>query len=35
LGEHTAEILGSLGLACAEIEGLAREGIIHVAGDTP
>jgi crotonobetainyl-CoA:carnitine CoA-transferase CaiB-like acyl-CoA transferase len=35
LGEHTAEILGSLGLACAEIEGLARDGIIHVAGDTP
>jgi len=35
LGEHTAEILGSLGLARAEIEGLALEGIIHVAGDTP
>jgi crotonobetainyl-CoA:carnitine CoA-transferase CaiB-like acyl-CoA transferase len=35
LGEHTAEILGSLGLARAEIDGLAREGIIHVAGDTP
>jgi crotonobetainyl-CoA:carnitine CoA-transferase CaiB-like acyl-CoA transferase len=35
LGEHTAEILGSLGLACAEIEGLAREGIIHVAEDAP
>ena len=28
LGEHTAEILGSLGLDRAEIEGLAREGII-------
>jgi crotonobetainyl-CoA:carnitine CoA-transferase CaiB-like acyl-CoA transferase len=35
LGEHTAEILGSLGLARAEIQGLAREGIIHLAGDTP
>jgi len=35
LGEHTAEILGLLGLAHAEIDGLAREGIIHVAGDTP
>jgi len=35
LGEHTAEILGLLGLARAEIEGLALEGIIHVAGDTP
>jgi crotonobetainyl-CoA:carnitine CoA-transferase CaiB-like acyl-CoA transferase len=35
LGEHTAEILGSLGLARAEIDGLAREGIIHVAGDAP
>ncbi len=33
LGEHTAEILGSLGLARTEIEGLAREGIIRVAGD--
>jgi crotonobetainyl-CoA:carnitine CoA-transferase CaiB-like acyl-CoA transferase len=33
LGEHTAEILGSLGLARAEIEGLAREGIVRVAGD--
>src|ERR1700736_6044988 len=31
LGEHTAEILGSLGLDCAEIEGLAREGIIRLA----
>jgi len=35
LGEHTAEILGSLGLARAEIDSLAREGIIRVAGDTP
>jgi crotonobetainyl-CoA:carnitine CoA-transferase CaiB-like acyl-CoA transferase len=33
LGEHTAEILGSLGLDRAEIEGLAREGIIRLAGD--
>jgi len=32
LGEHTAEILGSLGLDRTEIEGLAREGIIRVAG---
>jgi crotonobetainyl-CoA:carnitine CoA-transferase CaiB-like acyl-CoA transferase len=35
LGEHTAEILGLLGLARAEIDDLAREGIIHVAGDAP
>jgi crotonobetainyl-CoA:carnitine CoA-transferase CaiB-like acyl-CoA transferase len=35
LGEHTAEILGSLGLARAEIDSLAREGIIRVAGDAP
>jgi crotonobetainyl-CoA:carnitine CoA-transferase CaiB-like acyl-CoA transferase len=33
LGEHTAEILGALGLGPAEIRGLAREGIIGVAGD--
>ena len=33
LGEHTVEILGSLGLSHAEIEGLAREGIIHLGGD--
>jgi crotonobetainyl-CoA:carnitine CoA-transferase CaiB-like acyl-CoA transferase len=32
LGEHTAAILGSLGLDRAEIDGLAREGIIRVAG---
>src|SRR5947199_5619388 len=32
LGEHTAEILGSLGLDRAEIEGLAREGILALAG---
>jgi crotonobetainyl-CoA:carnitine CoA-transferase CaiB-like acyl-CoA transferase len=34
LGEHTAEIVGGLGLAPAEIEGLAREGIIGL-GDAP
>jgi crotonobetainyl-CoA:carnitine CoA-transferase CaiB-like acyl-CoA transferase len=33
LGEHTAEILGSLGLDRAAIQGLAREGIIRLAGD--
>ena len=33
LGEHTAEILGTLGLGPAEIERLACEGIIHLAGD--
>jgi crotonobetainyl-CoA:carnitine CoA-transferase CaiB-like acyl-CoA transferase len=32
LGEHTAEILGSLGLDGAEIEGLARDGIIRLEG---
>ena len=35
LGEHTAEILGSLGLDRAEIEGLAREGVIALAGGKP
>ena len=35
LGEHTAEILGTLGLDRTEIEGLAREGIIGIAGDKP
>src|SRR5499427_4589391 len=30
LGEHTAEILSSLGLGPADIAGLAREGIIHL-----
>ncbi|MBV9521906.1 MAG: CoA transferase [Alphaproteobacteria bacterium] len=32
LGEHTAEILGTLGLDRAEIEGLAHQGIIGLAG---
>src|SRR6516162_7711839 len=32
LGEDTAEILGSLGLSSAQIEALAREGIIRPAG---
>jgi crotonobetainyl-CoA:carnitine CoA-transferase CaiB-like acyl-CoA transferase len=35
LGEHTAEILQSLGLDVAEIEGLVREGIVRVKGDAP
>jgi crotonobetainyl-CoA:carnitine CoA-transferase CaiB-like acyl-CoA transferase len=34
LGEHTAEILGRLGLDRAALDGLAREGIIHL-GDAP
>ena len=33
LGEHTAEILGSLGLAPEEIRVLAHEGIVCLAGD--
>jgi crotonobetainyl-CoA:carnitine CoA-transferase CaiB-like acyl-CoA transferase len=33
LGEHTEEILGSLGFAQSEIHGLAREGVIRLAGD--
>jgi crotonobetainyl-CoA:carnitine CoA-transferase CaiB-like acyl-CoA transferase len=28
LGQHTAEILGGLGLDLAEIEGLARDGVV-------
>jgi crotonobetainyl-CoA:carnitine CoA-transferase CaiB-like acyl-CoA transferase len=35
LGEHTAEILGSLGLGAAEIEALAGEGIITISGGAP
>jgi crotonobetainyl-CoA:carnitine CoA-transferase CaiB-like acyl-CoA transferase len=35
LGEHTAEILGALGLDRAAIDGLAREGVIGLAGDMP
>jgi crotonobetainyl-CoA:carnitine CoA-transferase CaiB-like acyl-CoA transferase len=33
LGEHTIEILGSLGLDPEEIRALAHEGIISLAGD--
>src|SRR5271167_397956 len=35
LGEHTAEILGALGLDRTAIDGLARDGIIGLAGDMP
>ena len=35
LGEHTAEILGALGLDRAELAGLAGDGIIGLAGDRP
>ena len=35
LGEHTAEVLGALGLDRATIDGLAREGVIGLAGDMP
>jgi crotonobetainyl-CoA:carnitine CoA-transferase CaiB-like acyl-CoA transferase len=35
LGEHTAEILGGLGLDPAEIQGLAKDGIIGLSGDRP
>jgi len=31
LGEHTAEILGALGLDRAELDGLARDGVIGLA----
>ena len=33
LGEHTAEILGKLGLDRAAIDRLARDGIVALAGD--
>jgi crotonobetainyl-CoA:carnitine CoA-transferase CaiB-like acyl-CoA transferase len=33
LGEHTAEVLAGLGLDRAEIDGLARDGIVHLGGD--
>jgi len=33
LGEHTAEVLGSLGLDPAAIQGLANDGIIGPCGD--
>jgi crotonobetainyl-CoA:carnitine CoA-transferase CaiB-like acyl-CoA transferase len=33
LGEHTAEILGTLGLDRATIDGLAGDGVIGLAGD--
>jgi crotonobetainyl-CoA:carnitine CoA-transferase CaiB-like acyl-CoA transferase len=32
LGEHTAKILGDLGLGSSELEGLAREGVIGLGG---
>ena len=32
LGEHSAEILGTLGLDPGEITGLARDGVIGLAG---
>jgi crotonobetainyl-CoA:carnitine CoA-transferase CaiB-like acyl-CoA transferase len=35
LGQHTAEILGLLGLDPSEIQGLARDGVIGLAGDKP
>jgi crotonobetainyl-CoA:carnitine CoA-transferase CaiB-like acyl-CoA transferase len=35
LGEHTAEILGALGLDRGEVAGLARDGIIGIAADKP
>jgi len=35
LGEHTAEILGALGLDRAAIDELAHDGVIGLAGDVP
>ena len=35
LGEHTAEVLAQLGLPAAEIERLATEGAVALAGDPP
>src|SRR6266446_4648822 len=35
LGEHSAEILGRLGLDPGEITGLARDGVIGLGGETP
>ena len=35
LGEHTAEMLGALGLDRAVIDGLARDGVIGLAGVLP
>ncbi len=35
LGEHTAEILGALGLDRAALDGLARDGVVGLAGDPP
>ena len=35
LGQHTAEILNTLGLNRAAIEDLARDGIIVLAADAP
>jgi hypothetical protein len=34
-GENTAEVLGALGLDRAAIDGLARDGIVGLAGDMP
>ncbi len=33
LGEHTAEVLGGLGLDRAELEGLARDGVIGLGAE--
>jgi crotonobetainyl-CoA:carnitine CoA-transferase CaiB-like acyl-CoA transferase len=35
LGEHTVEVLGALGLDPATIDGLAREGVVGLAGGMP